>query len=233
MSLPRRTSAPDHATFFFDFRDPYAYLASAWVPRLAVDSGIALTLAPIDSLELGHRGGMTGPLASSSLQDYLWLDVERAAGRLGVAIHRPPRLPFDSRPLLRACLAVRERSGQEAMAAFADSLWHEVWERGRDPESCDTTLSAARDAAVPEPVLREAVEGQRGQALLDRVTGRAAERGVFTVPTVEVEGSLYSGIEEIGRLEQALRGAGLLGGEEGRSQREGPDDGVPDWTFSG
>lgn len=236
MNLPRRTSAPEHAIFYFDFRDPYAYLAAMRVPRLCEAAGFTLTSMPIDSLALGHRGGMTGSSASSHVREYVWRDVQREAARIGVPFRVPTAFPFDAKPLLRTCVFVKERSGQEAMMAVADSLWHEIWERGSDPEDCATVLRAAGEVAIPESALREAHDDLRIDVILERQTARAAQRGVFTVPALEVANRLYSGLEDLGRLEAEVR-ATPLAPAEGKpgspARREGEGPGVPDWTFSG
>lgn len=241
MNLPRKTSAPEHAVFYFDFADPYSYVAAMRVPRLTVEAGAALTLMPVDARALGGGGGLTGPQASEALRDYVWRDVEAAARRLELPFRRPARFPFDSRLLLCSCLLVRDRSGQEAMQAVADSLWHEVWERGADPEDPETVVRAGRAVAIPESAMRKAHEDPGTCGVLSRFSARAAERGVVTVPTVDVEGVLYAGYEEMPRLEARLRGAPLPesgdasspeGEPRSRGERgEGPD--MPDWTFSG
>jgi 2-hydroxychromene-2-carboxylate isomerase len=233
--LPSRASAPDHAVFYFDFRDPYAYLVATRVPRLCVEAGTALTLMPIDSMSLGHEGGLMGHGASSSVRDYVWQDIERTAERLGTPFHRPHHYPFDSELLLRTCLYIRDRSGQEAMHAVADSLWHAVWERGEDPEALSTAVRAGREVALPESAIRSVKEDARLGEMLQRTTRRAVERGVDVVPTVDVEGRLFSGFEDMGHLEAALRGAHSLSGPpRGPGGDAGGGGGsMPDWTFSG
>jgi 2-hydroxychromene-2-carboxylate isomerase len=232
VNLPRRASAPEHAVFYFDFADPYCYIAAMRVPRLTVDSGAALTLMPVDARALGGSGGMTGPQASESLRDYLWRDVEAAAKRLDLPFRRPDHFPFDSRLLLCSCLLVRDRSGQEAMQAVAESLWHEVWERGANPEDQDTVVRAGREVAIPESALRRAHEDPGTCGVLSRFSARASQRGVFTVPTVDVEGVLYSGYEEMAKLEQRLRGE-PLDASPGAPSKKGDSPDMPDWTFSG
>ena len=210
------------------------------VPRLTVDSGAALTLMPVDAHALGGSGGMTGPQASEALRDYLWRDVEAAASRLDLPFRRPDRFPFDSRLLLCTCLLVRDRSGQEAMQAVAESLWHEVWERGADPEDPGTVVRAGREVAIPESALRRAHEDPGTCGILSRFSARASQRGVFTVPTVDVEGVLFSGYEELAELERRLRGEPLDAPRNANAKPEdrgdsekGDSPDMPDWTFSG
>lgn len=230
MTLPDRAHAPHHAVFFFDFGDPFAYLASRRIPRASREAEVALTLAPV------HAGGLLEQRASAGAaargQESSWESAAEAARRAGVTLRRPERYPFDSRRLLEACLFVRERSGQEAMTAVADALWQAIWERGDDPESIETAVEAGRGVAVPESAMRAGIEDPRITEVLERVTRRAALRGVRRVPTVQLEDRLFSGFDDVLEAERLLRGSPAPD-RDGR--REGDDDSgpIPDWTFSG
>ncbi|GAB4369584.1 MAG: 2-hydroxychromene-2-carboxylate isomerase [Acidobacteriota bacterium] len=237
MTLPRRATAPEHATFFFDFGDPYAFLAARRVPRLLESRGMTLSLAPIDGGRLGAREGSGAQGLTAGVRGYVLDDVARIATRLGLPFRPPATFPFDAVRLLGLCLFVRERSGQEAMAAVADALWHEIWELGSDPADDETLLRAAGDVAIPEATLRAAL----GDAGLDervaRETARARERGVAAVPAVALESRLLSGFEAVASLDPDLaRAAGLVAEaprDAGGAGGTPPRDDMPDWTFTG
>jgi 2-hydroxychromene-2-carboxylate isomerase len=169
-------------------------------------------------------------------RDSYWRQVEQAARRFGLPIAAPARLPFDSKLLLETCLFVKERSGQEAMAAVADALWRAVWQEGEDPESEETALRAARAVAVPERALRESLGDPRLPEVLARLTRRAALRGVRRVPTVQLEDRLFTALEGAVEAERILRGELPMQGDGRSGGRDDDSDGpgsVPDWTFSG
>ncbi len=238
MNLPSRVSAPRHVVFYFDFLDPYAYLAATRIPRACKEVEAVLTLEAVNSLAF-TEDSPGGPRAS--LEGYLWPDVERAAERLGVRFRVPRSYPFDASQLLETCLFVRDRSGQEAMAAVAESLWSAIWVDGADPEDVSTAVEAGKGVAVPERALCAGLADSRMPEILARVSARAAKRGVCGVPAVSVEGRLFQGLDPVLAAEGLIRGAGegrsagpgTRGGDVGSDDEDGADPSVPDWTFSG
>ncbi len=213
MNLPHRTTAPRHAVLYFDFADPESYLAAERIPRACRASATSLTLEPVSSVVLG--GAPVAPAAAV---------VERAR-----ALRVPLRVrePFDAEPCLRACLAVRDRSGQDAMAALAERFWHALWRDGLDLSAADALVRAAGGSGVPEAVLRAALEDPRTGEMLQRVTRRAAQRGVRQLPAVQIEDELFVGLERVTAVEERLAGRERPDGDEA----SGPN--LPDWFFSG
>lgn len=225
MILPRDSSAPAHAVFYFDFLSPEAYLASGEVSRFAAITGAHLTWEPVQA---GHL--QPGVLPSP---DWDYLQHQAREGNLLFEI--PRRYPFDSGQLLRTCVFVRERSGQEAMTAVAERLWRQVWGQGEDPEDLATAIRAGKEVALPEEVLRAGIEAPGTALILGRLTARAAARGVRIVPALFVHGSLFSGLGQMAEAERILRSdvQGFHSSTSGECQ--GPDSpgDIPDWTFSG
>ncbi|MBP7147302.1 MAG: DsbA family protein [Acidobacteria bacterium] len=211
MNLPLEASLPRHTVFYFDYADPASYVASALVPRLCRDGAASCSLEPVDSQVL------------ATPTDPDWRTLTERAASLGLPLVRPARFPFDSHPLLRTSVFVRDRSGQEAMAAVADRIWRHVWALGEDPEDPDLLLRVSRDLALPEPTLREAPRDDAAARMLARLTERAAGRGVARVPALLVEGRLF----------QALDGIAAYAAEVRPHASGGASGDIPDWTFSG
>jgi len=234
VNLPRRATAPEHATFYFDFGDPYAFLAARRVPSLLEARGMTLSLTPVDGGRLGEREGAGAGGLAPGVRGYVLDDVARIAGVLRIPFRPPEVFPFDSLDLLGFCLYVRERSGQEAMAAVADALWHELWERGSDPTGDELIVRAAGDAGIPGTTLRAAIADPRLRERVARETARARSRRVGAVPAVVLESGLYSGFDAVARLDPDLARAAGLAEESGDGPRGGGRRGdMPDWTFSG
>jgi 2-hydroxychromene-2-carboxylate isomerase len=219
VNLPQRTTAPRHAVFYFDFGDPLCYLASERIPAACRELSVSLTFEPVDGTVMHTPGRL-------SRKGGTWNEALQVATGLGIPLKQPTGYPFDSRPLLRACLHVRDRSGQEAMAALSEQLWIELWKNGADPSDMALLLRAGRTAGVPESVLRAGVEDARTAAMLERVTQRARERGVQGIPAVQLEDDLFVGFDRLADAEVRLGGRGR------RDDRPGTS-GLPDWTFSG
>jgi 2-hydroxychromene-2-carboxylate isomerase len=220
LNLPHRTTAPRHAVLYFDFGDPCAYLASVRLPAACAEAGVSLTLEPIDAsgLDPGCRPAAAGGPG--------WEPLRRLASEWGLSLSPPARYPFDASPLLRACLFVRDRSGQEAMAAMAERIWQAVWQDGADPGDPGTAVKAGRLAAVPEPALRAGLTDPRSAALLERFTRRALERGVRSVPAVQFDGETFEGVDGLAEAEARLRG---VPSRPSRPAAPLP----PDWMFGG
>jgi len=236
MNLPDHAHTPHHVVFYFDFGDPCAYIASRRLPRAAREAEAALTLEPVDARGLLEGRAAVGACPAEVTREAYWRQVEQAASRFGTPLERPARFPFDSKLLLETCLFVKERSGQEAMAAVADSLWRAVWQEGRDPEIEETALAAARAVALPERALEQSLGDPRLPEVVARLTRRAALRGVRRVPTVQLEDRLFTALEGTFEAERILRGELPMPGEAGADRRDddsGPAGPVPDWTFSG
>jgi 2-hydroxychromene-2-carboxylate isomerase len=236
MNLPDHAHTPQNVVFFFDFGDPYAYLASRRIPRAAREAQAALTLEPVDARGLLEGRAAVGACPAEVSREAYWDGVRQAAAQFGIPVEPPKRFPFDSRLLLETCIFVKERSGQEAMMAVADALWRAVWQDGADPEQERTAIEAAHAVALPERALHESLGDPRLPEVLARLTRRAAMRGVRRVPTVQLEDRLFAGLEGVVAGERILRGdlpmpeSGNDGpGEDGR---DGPGP-MPDWTFSG
>jgi 2-hydroxychromene-2-carboxylate isomerase len=212
VNLPARTTAPAHAVFYFDFLDPESYLAAMRIAALSRGGAVSLTLEPVAAATVTVDGERS------------WSLLRGRAASLGVPFEPPPCYPFASAPLLETCLFVRDRSGQEAMAAVAERIWHGVWRDGADPSDRAMALRAAEGAAVPETALAAALDDPKWPEMLARVTQRARERGVRTVPALLVEDDLVSGLDGILRAEGRLRGT---------RERTEPSAALPDWTFGG
>ncbi len=223
--LPSQSATPRYAVFYFDFRDPFSYLVAGRVQKVCRDSGVSLTLEPVDSTALGD-----GRVDASAGSDF-WDKVARAAAAEGLTLRAPARFPFDAALLLKTCLFVRDRSGQEAMSAVAERIWQAVWQQGADPADPETAISAGKGAAVPAAALRAGMTAPRADQMLARATQRAKERGVSQVPTLQVESDFFPGVEALPAAELRLRGEHAAHGAS--DERPGSPSALPDWFFGG
>jgi 2-hydroxychromene-2-carboxylate isomerase len=82
-----------------------------------------------------------------------------------------------------------------------ERLFHHVWHGGADAND-PQRLQALHDALDPR---REPAGDEVKQALKD-ATAQAASRGVFGVPTIEVDGRLFWGLDSLSMLAAYLRG---------------------------
>ncbi len=189
--------------FYFDFTCPYAYLASTVVEDVAARCGARLAPRPI---LLG--GIFRARKVPQNLSEVLpapkavhnAADMRRQAAMLGAEVPAvPPGHPRRSVEALRALLVV----GPERMDV-ARALFRAYWVEGRDI-SDRAELSAVLSAAgVDGPAVLARIDAPEVKDELRRRTEEALEAGVFGVPTFEVDGEIYWGVDRLPMVERAL-----------------------------
>lgn len=179
--------------FYFDFISPYAYLA--WTQlRTRPD----LTPVPILFAGLLEAHGTRGPAEVPAKRRYIFRDTLRTARRLGVPFAPPPAHPFN--PLL----ALRVASLPTTPRSVIDALFSAVWGGGHGVTDPAEVARIAGESAITEANTPENKQRLRQQ------TDDAIARGVFGVPTIEVDGELFWGVDSIANLDAYLRGDGAI-----------------------
>lgn len=192
------------ATWYFDFISPYACLAlhrlKAW-PR-----DVELLYRPVLFAGLLNHFGQKGPaeIAAKRRWTYRWCNWY--AAQLGVPFRFPASHPFNSLHHLR--LAVAAGSTREALAAIFD----ELWTSGAEPSDA-RRFSALREklgvseARLSAPEVKDA---------LRQNTEDAAARGVFGVPTLEIDGEIFWGADAMDFAKAFLADPTVLRSDEMR-----------------
>jgi 2-hydroxychromene-2-carboxylate isomerase len=187
--------------FFFEFASTYSYPAAMRIGPLAEAAGVAVRWRPF----------LLGPIFRAQGWDdspfnlypskgrYMWRDLERICGRLGLPFRRPD--PFPQPSLLAARLAhvgLDEGWGE----AFCRAVFAAEFGAGRQigDEAVMHDLLAGLGVA-PAPALVRA----RSDEIKDRLratTAEAERRGVFGAPSfVTGDGELFWGHD---RMAEAL-----------------------------
>jgi 2-hydroxychromene-2-carboxylate isomerase len=188
------------AEFWYEFASTYSYPAAMRVAGLAARRGVTLTWRPF----------LLGPIfAAQGWRDspfniypakgrYMWRDMERICGAMGLVVKRPDPFPQNSLLAARAALAL---DGDDR-AEFSRRVY--AGEFGEGVPIADRTAIAALTAALgldPEDVLRRA-ESDTNKALLKAECARAAELGIVGAPCLVTEDrEVFWGND---RLEQGL-----------------------------
>jgi 2-hydroxychromene-2-carboxylate isomerase len=191
--------------FYFDFVSPYAYLA--WTQMMALAREAQRELHPIPILFAGclKAHGHKGPAEIPSKRRYVAKNIFRVADALGVPL-QPPRVhPFNPLLPLRVCSLQMPASTRQRLIT---RLFEEVWARGQGVSEAvavaaivdEVGLDASGAAAVEEAGHPEVKERLREQ------TEEAIELGVFGVPTIEVDGELFWGVDALSHVLPFLRG---------------------------
>ena len=167
--------------WYFDFISPFSYLQ--WQKLRPMVRERAIELVPVAFGAVLEARGQKGPAEIVGKREFTYRHVLWQARSEGVALRFPPTHPFNPIAALRACVAAG------ATPQAVDALFDWIWREG----------NAGDSVAAIEPVLADlgigavALSAEATKAALRRNTDDAIARGVFGVPTLEVNGAMFWG----------------------------------------
>lgn len=205
--------------FVFDFLSPFAYLAWTQIDEIARVYDRPLVLEPVLFGAMLDAFGTIGPAEVPAKREQTYLDVHRRAALLGVSFVLPPRHPFVPLPALRAATSYAE-PGERARAVAA--LFTAAWGRGEAIDTPESVAAALDVAGLDGRAAIAASATHEVKSALHRATSEAIARGVFGVPTCEVDGERFWGADALPSLRAYLRGEDPLTPEIRRRAREIP-----------
>jgi 2-hydroxychromene-2-carboxylate isomerase len=190
-----------HLTFWFDPVSPYAYLAFERLPQALEGLSYRVDYQPILFAGLLKQWGQKGPAEIEPKRAWTFRQVAWAAHRLGIPIATPAQHPFNPLALLRLLHACAPE-GLTPNRWQCERVFHHVWRgEGADVNEAQR-MAALHEALAPA---REPDSEAVKQQLKDR-TAEALAKGVFGVPTVEVDGRLFWGLDALEMLAAYLKG---------------------------
>jgi 2-hydroxychromene-2-carboxylate isomerase len=190
--------------WYFDFVSPFAWICLHRLKELP--AGTEVRMRPVLFAGLLKHHGQKGPAEIVSKRRYTYRWSHWWAGSLGLPLRYPAGHPFN--PLHHLRLAIAAGSTPEAIRRIFDALWT----TGADPADPAAFAALARTLGVAEDQLAS-------QAVKDELrtnTEEAVARGVFGVPTFEVDGELFWGADSIDFLKACLADKGILENAEMR-----------------
>ena len=166
--------------FHFDPISPFAYLAFERLPQVLAGCTYEVEYRPLLLAGLLQHWGTKGPAEVEPKRAWTFRHVAWLAQRHGTPMQTPAVHPFNPLPLLRLALACGPNR------RVVEALLRHVWVGGSDAGDAarlaDLTarLAPARDPAGDD-VKRE----------LRQATDAAIAKGIFGVPTFELDGRLF------------------------------------------
>jgi 2-hydroxychromene-2-carboxylate isomerase len=188
-----------HITFHFDFISPYAYLAFESLPQALKGLSHEVEYRPVLFAGFLKHHGQLGPAEIAPKREWTYRQVQWLAHTQGIPLQMPARHPFNPLAVLRLALACG-RDGT-VNRYVAETAFRHVWRGGADAadaghvEQLRALLQPRRDPA-----------GDEVKAELKANTEAATARGLFGVPTCEVDGKLFWGLDGLPMLRAYLQG---------------------------
>jgi 2-hydroxychromene-2-carboxylate isomerase len=187
-------------TFWFDPISPYAYLAFEQLPQALEGCSYTVDYRPVLFAGLLGHWGQLGPAEIEPKRAWTFRQVAWLAHTLGIPIDTPAQHPFNPLALLRLGLASAAPGGLPNRRVV-ELLMRHAWRGGADANDAGR-LRALAEAVSPQ---RDAA-GDQVKAELREHTRAAIERGVFGVPTIELDGRLFWGLDALPMVRAALQG---------------------------
>jgi 2-hydroxychromene-2-carboxylate isomerase len=199
--------------WYFDYVSPFAYLQHTALARL---QGLAeIEFRPILFAALLEHHGQLGPAEIPAKKVHTFRQVAWIAHREGIPLTLPPAHPFNPLPMLRLSIALGNRPDVVA------TLFRYVWVEGRLPTDANAwaALCARLDVADPQA----ACSAPAVKETLRRNTEEAIGRGVFGVPTLEIDDELFWGHDMTDAAIARLRGDPFFASDALRRAASLPD----------
>ncbi len=203
-------------TFSFDPISPYAYLAFEQLPQALEGCSYQVAYRPVLFAGLLGYWGQKGPAEIEPKRAWTFRQVAWVAHSLGIPLATPAQHPFNPLAVLRLALASAPAGGLPNRRVV-ELLMHHVWHGGADVNE-PQRLRALADAVAPQrDPASDAVKAE-----LRAHTEVAVEHGVFGVPTMEVDGKLFWGLDALPMLRAALLGDAWFEGPGWKAAAQAP-----------
>jgi len=186
--------------FWFDAISPFAWLAFERLPQALEGCSCEVEYRPILFAGLLGHWGQKGPAEIEPKRAWTFRHVHWLAQRHGIPLDTPAQHPFNPLALQRLAWACAPAGGTPNRRVV-EAIFRQVWVGGADAnEPSRLAELTARLAPQRDPA------GDEVKADLRRTTEEAVRRGLFGVPTTELDGRLFWGLDGLDMLADALRG---------------------------
>jgi 2-hydroxychromene-2-carboxylate isomerase len=189
-----------HLRFHFDPVSPFAYLAFEALPQVLEGCSYLVDYRPLLFAGLLQHHGQKGPAEIEPKRAWTFRHVAWQAHRLGLPLQTPAMHPFNPLALLRLMLACAPAGGLPNRRV-AEAVLHHVWRGGGAAADDPARLAALTAALAPQ---RDPA-GAEVKAELRALTEAAVAAGIFGVPTVEVDGRHFWGLDALPMLAAYLK----------------------------
>jgi 2-hydroxychromene-2-carboxylate isomerase len=188
-----------HITFHFDVISPYAYLAFEALPKALEGISYSVTYKPVLFGAILQHFGQLGPAEIAPKRTWTYRQINWLAKSQGTPLQMPASHPFNPLGLLRLALACGKDGACNRYVT--ELLFRHVWQGGLEAGDAQR-LQALTEQLKPA----RASDDPAVKAELKANTDAAIAAGVFGVPTIEVEGQFFWGLDALPMLRAYLQG---------------------------
>ena len=205
---------PPELTVYIDFKSPYAYIAKDPTYALEEEFGIEVNWLPL-TLNIGSYLGTarkddSGKVVESNRSPRQWLavkyaykDARRYASLRGLTLRGTQKI-WDSSLASIGLLWARQH-GHDSLKRYIDSVYEPFWKRELDIED-PAVITRMLDGAGCSVEGFAGYLGGEGRRLHDVLQDEILDRGLFGVPTYDIDGEIYFGREHLPRVRWHLGG---------------------------
>ena len=190
--------------FWLDFVSPFAYLAFEHLPQALQGLSYEVEYRPVLFAGMLGHWGQKGPAEIEPKRAWTFRQIAWLSHTLGIPLQTPAQHPFSPVGLLRLALAAGPNR------RVCEAVFRHVW-RGEGADANDPARLLALHAALAPARDPQAADVKLA---LRAATDDAVARGVFGVPTFEVDGRLFWGLDALPMVAAALRGDPWFDGPE-------------------
>ena len=191
--------------FHFDVISPFAYLAFERLPQVLEGISHEVEYRPVLFAGMLQHWGNIGPAEIEPKRAWTFRHVHWVAAAHGIRLDTPALHPFNPLPLLR--LALASAPDLRPNRRVVEEIFRHVWHGGGDPGDVQRlAVLNGRLAPVHDPA------GVTVKQALRDNTESALAAGVFGVPTLEIEGRHFWGLDALPMVRDALLGGAWFQG---------------------
>ena len=186
--------------FWFDPISPFAYLAFHRLPQVLEGCSHAVEYRPVLFAGLLQHWGHKGPAEIEPKRAWTFRQVQWLAQHHGIPMQTPATHPFNPLPLLRLALACAPKGGTPNRQVV-ETVFAHVWLGGGDAADAGRIAELGRSLApLRDPTGEEVKQELRAH------TDAAIVHGLFGVPSFELDGRVFWGLDSLDMLRSAVRG---------------------------
>lgn len=174
------------AIWYFDFISPFAWIGLHRLSELPSD--VAIEYRPVLFAGILNHWGQKGPAELPTKRRYTYRWSHWWAHSLGIPFRYPAKHPFN--PLHHLRLAIACGCRHETIRRIFES----IWTSGEDASDEKRFSSLCKDLGIN----LESLGSPQVKDTLRKNTEEAIARGVFGVPTLEIDGELFWGADSMG-----------------------------------